>query len=63
MLEQSQAHAKQLEIAADALKNGSMAQLEQKLKEQSMEMEELKKKLSAQEEKQMVGEEEIKNKL
>ena len=63
MLDQSQAHAKQLEMAADTLKNGSLAQLEQKLKDQTQELEELKKKLNTQEQKTILGEEEIKNKL
>lgn len=62
MLDQSQQHAKSLEIAADALKNESLAGLESRLKEQTQELEELKKKMVAQEEKALQTEEELKQK-
>ena len=63
MIDQSQDHAKQVELAADALKNDSLVGLENKLKEKTQELDDLRKKLAAQEQKYGQGEEELKQKL
>ena len=63
MLDQSQDHAKQVELAAGALKNGSLAGLEHRLKEKTQELEDLRQRLTSQEQKYIQTEEDLKQKF
>ena len=63
MVEQAQTHAKQIELAADALKNDSLATLQQRLKDKTQELEELKGRAVEHEVKANSHGEELKTKL
>ena len=63
MLEQAQNHAKQMETASNALRNGNLIGLEQQLKEKTEQIEEINKKLKENEEKSQALEDDIKLKL
>lgn len=63
MIEQAQAHAKQVEMAADALKHDSIANLQQRLKDKTKEVEDLKAKINEGENKNHLTTEELKSKV
>ena len=63
MIDQTQDHAKQIEMAANALKNESLVGLESQLKEKTEQHEDLSKKLKALEEKMFFTEEDLKQRL
>ena len=63
MIEQSQNHVKQVEMASNALRNGNLNGLEQQLKEKIEQIEEVNKKLRENEEKSQSQEEDLKSKL
>ena len=63
MIDQTQDHAKQIEMAANALRGESLVGLETKIKEKTEQNEELTKQLKSLEEKFSTTEEDIKQKL
>ena len=63
MIDQTQDHAKQIEMAANALRGESLVGLETQIKEKTEQNEELTKQLKSLEEKFSTTEEDIKQKL
>lgn len=63
MIDQTQDHAKQIEMAANALKNESLVGLESQLKEKTEQFEDLSKKFKEVEEKMSLNEEDLKQRL
>ncbi len=63
MIDQTQDHAKQIEMAASALSKESLADIESKLKEKTENFDELSLKFKDFEDKMLLSEEELKQKL